>query len=735
MAADRNLAQSLGVTYGPRFTRQLNRLIQLNDRYIRESGVNINDEEALHQPTNMSRQRNNAFKSLLGHQPTRREWNIFRNYHPYGHDQGNNSNNSTLTIFENLGGTLNRAPGISTLGNGNRSFLNRLRITGAGSNSNSNNGRGRPAFASNSNSNNPTRRRLTYSNNSNNGRGRPAFASNSNSNNNTATLTKKNLINMINDAEKKWKQSMTRQAAQGRTIPYVWRNANYSDKTLKNEVNKKLKTETPSKVHKWLKKQLEMYALTFNYPTIKESSGPEILSSFWGPDSWINPPSKTNINRKARSDLLDFIRFQSAVGRPLSRVDILTLKNEGKNAQQMINLVKDKKKKKKMLVRAHGRYVPTAPTSERYQIVNLNRKSTSKKTIPKNLMKELGKNVKASAYLWNGKPALNMPMFVKKGRGQNYGGLTRNLYSDVRDKLIKNGAIKITQPGKYYFLTNANYAPVLGALSGKVLRGKEPSVSMWPLGLDPSLFVEPYGLSSLSPARIMGLLKAVHPDVWEHLDVLNQDSNKQKVVAILNKQLTRIVNTDPRLKLLLKKLETKSKNFNKMTYGKPNYTKTLAYIKALQKAIASRLKIETNLPPTKKRHLTVNKYKKINKLLTNIKLTKRDIQGNNINKNMFGMSNAAWKKTMGKLDTTNLNQDNKRKLVAQQRIARYFLFEKNMNARMKFYQSLPPNIQIRDPSTGGGGTIEQNRKLANATLNKAIKLSNTLGKIKPLNRK
>ena len=534
---------------------------------------------------------------------------------------------------------------------------------------------------------------------------------------------------MINDAEKKWKQSVTRQNAQGRTIPYAWRSKNFPNKTLKNQVIKELNIKTPLNVHMQLKRHLDMYDVTF--PLIKDTSGPEILQSYWAPNSWINPPQTTNINKQARKDLLSFIRLANKVQRPLDRMRVLTLKNEGKTPQQMINAVKKTKKQTKMLARAHGRTVPTAPTTGRYQIVNLKRKPNSKKTIPKNLMKELEKNVKASAYLWNGKPALNMPMFVKKGRGQNYGGVTRNLYSDVRDKLLKNGAIKKTQTGNYYFLTNAKYASVLGALSGKVLRGKEPSVTMWPLGLDPSLFIEPYGLDSLSPARLMGLLKVVHPDVWEQLNVLNQDANHQKVVANLNKQLTRLVNTDPRLKLLLKKLKTKSKNFNKMTYGKPNYTKTLAYIKALQYALAKRLKIETNLPPTKKRQLTVNKYKKINKLLTNIKLTKRDIQGNNINKNMFGMSNAAWKKTMGRLDTTNLNQDNTRRLAAQQRIARYFLFTKNMNARMKFYQSLPPNIQIRDPIQGGS-TLAQNRRNASATLNKAIKLSNKLGKIKPL---
>ena len=703
VTASQDLAHGLGLpaNNSGRFLSQLDLLVYLNLKY---SGESDSDRLTQEQLTNIYNERNNAFTALLGHAPTTSDWNHFRNYIPFhgGSNYNTNSNNSALTVYENLTpntSLLNRTTVINALPNNRRSFLNRLRITGAGSNSNGNL---------------PTRRQLFFGNNSNTA---------------TSPPTKKSLINMINDAEKKWKQSVTRQNAQGRTIPYAWRSKNFPNKTLKNQVIKELNTKKPLNVHMWLQRHLDMYDVTF--PLIKDTSGPEILQSYWAPNSWINPPQTTNINKQARKDLLAFIRLANKVQRPLNRTRVLTLKNEGKTPQQMINAVKKTKKQTKMLARAHGRTVPTAPTTERYQIVNLKRKPNSKKTIPKNLMKELEKNVKASAYLWNGKPALNMPMYVKKGRGQNYGGVTRNLYSDVRDKLLKNGAIKKTQTGKYYFLTNAKYASVLGALSGKVLRGKEPSVTMWPLGLDPSLFVEPFGLDSLSPARLMGLLKAVHPDVWEHLDALNKDSNQQKVVANLNKQLTRLVNTDPGLKLLLKKLKTKSKNFNKMNYGNKNYIKTLAYIKALQKAIASRIKIETNLPPTKKRQLTVNKYKKINQLLKNIIVAKRDIQGNNINKNLFGMSNAAWNKTMGKLDTTNLNQDNRRKLAAQIRIARYFLFTKNMNARMKFYQSLPPNIQIRDPIQGGS-TLAQNRRNASATLNKAIKLSNNLGKIKPL---
>ena len=476
---------------------------------------------------------------------------------PSGQGNNSNSNNSSLTVWENRTpnhSLLRRSTVINALPNNRRSFLNRLRITGAGSNSNSN-------------GNLPTRRQLFFGNNSNTA---------------TSPPTKKSLINMINDAEKKWKQSVTRQNAQGRTIPYAWRSKNFPNKTLKNQVIKELNIKTPLNVHMQLKRHLDMYDVTF--PLIKDTSGPEILQSYWAPNSWINPPQTTNINKQARKDLLAFIRLANKVQRPLDRMRVLTLKNEGKTPQQMINAVKKTKKQTKMLARAHGRTVPTAPTTERYQIVNLIRKPNSKKTIPKNLMKELEKNVKASAYLWNGKPALNMPMYVKKGRGQNYGGVTRNLYSDVRDKLLKNGAIKKTQTGKYYFLTNAKYASVLGALSGKVLRGKEPSVTMWPLGLDPSLFIEPYGLDSLSPARLMGLLKAVHPDVWEHLDALNKDSNQQKVVANLNKQLTRLVNTDPGLKLLLKKLKTKSKNFNKMTYGNTQLYQDLSVYKGFTKS-------------------------------------------------------------------------------------------------------------------------------------------------------
>ena len=162
---------------------------------------------------------------------------------PSGQGNSLNSNNSSLTVWENRTpnhSLLRRSTVINALPNNRRSFLNRLRITGAGSNSNDNL---------------PTRRQLFFGNNS------------------TATSppTKKSLINMINDAEKKWKQSVTRQNAQGRTIPYAWRSKNFPNKTLKNQVIKELNTKTPLNVHMRLKRHLDMYDVTF--PLIKDTSG------------------------------------------------------------------------------------------------------------------------------------------------------------------------------------------------------------------------------------------------------------------------------------------------------------------------------------------------------------------------------------------------------------------------------------------------------------------------------
>ena len=263
-----------------------------------------------------------------------------------------------------------------------------------------------------------------------------------------------------------------------------------------------------------------------NWPLLTNATPKQVIESYWSPNSWIRKPTTKahrTIRKKVEKKFKELQNTNSGNAIHNGIVELSQLPNSKAVSHRMTTMGRyarflERNKGDATVWFSRHRYPQTVNIRPKKTKPNDNK--TGRKTNVKRINK-IKKNVGASNVARMGSIKLTRPLHVKNRKGQNFGGLTKNVYSNMYDEVIKSGTLKKfnKNPDAYYTLNKSKNAVALGALVAKVLRGSEPEVRTWPLSLDPSLFISPNVLngpemnSDGTPEHYAQLLEFTRPEI------------------------------------------------------------------------------------------------------------------------------------------------------------------------------------------------------------------------------